>query len=166
MALILTCLRASPKDKADRSRQRIKQMKSFVLISFQTPIGCHMVIAVADVIFCCLFCRRGSSSFCLSARLANRQLEGGRSTPVKGLPFGGGALLPWADGGIEPRMLPPPPPPLPQLPSIFAPCHRPPNHGIGGILIPPKNGATCKKLVAGVSDDRSSSLDLTATQLG
>ncbi len=21
-------------------------------------------------------------------------------------------------------------------------CHKPPNHGIGGIIIPPKNGAT------------------------
>ena len=25
-------------------------MKSFVLIPFQTPVGCHMVIAMADVI--------------------------------------------------------------------------------------------------------------------
>ncbi len=45
-------------------------------------------------------------------------------------------------------------------------CHRPPNHDIGGIFIPPKNGATHSKLVAGVSDNRSLSLDLTATQLG
>ncbi len=51
---------------------------------------------------------RGSSSFCLSARLASRQLEGRRSTPVEGLQLGRGALLPWADGGIEPRLLPPP----------------------------------------------------------
>ena len=64
---------------------------------------------------------RGSSSFCLSARLANCQLEGGRSTPVEGLRHGGGALLPWADGGIKPRLLPPPPPPPPQLSSFFAP---------------------------------------------
>ena len=34
-------------------------MKSFVLIPFQTPVGCHMVIAVADVIF--------SSSFLLTS---------------------------------------------------------------------------------------------------
>ena len=30
-------------------------------------------------------------------------------------------------------------------PDSFSPggeCHKPPNHGIGGILIPPKNGAT------------------------
>jgi hypothetical protein len=24
----------------------------------------------------------------------------------------------------------------------FSDCHKPPNHGIGGIIIPPKNGAT------------------------
>ncbi len=69
---------------------------------------------------------RGSSSFCLSARLANHQLKGRRSTPVKGLRLGGGALLPWANGGIEPRLLPSPPPPPPQLSSFFAPLPLPP----------------------------------------
>ena len=37
-------------------------------------------------------------------------------------------------------------------------------HGIGGFLIPAKC-ATHLKLIAGVSDDRTSPLDLTATQI-
>ncbi len=44
--------------------------------------------------------------------------------------------------------------------SIFAV-----SHSSGGILIPAKMARLAKKLVAGVSEDRSSSLDLTATQI-
>ena len=84
---------------------------------------------------------RGSSSFCLSARLANRQLEGGRSTPVEGLRLGRGALLPWADGGIEPRLLPPPPPPPPQLSSFFAPLPLPPLLRRCHLFLPPSSSS-------------------------
>ncbi len=38
-------------------------------------------------------------------------------------------------------------------------------HGIGGILIPFKMARLAKKLVAGVSNNRSLSLDLIATQI-